>query len=197
MRKQEHPWASTLAAATTKLVSVFITLTAVNVSAAEPDTCDKHPIYCQIVNNNPAIKKTYAFKLSNVIYKKSKQYKLNPTILTAIFAQESMYKIDARNCMKGLRKSGAHPSGYVGPIKVCTDFGIGQIHYRTADNFNFDLEKLTTDMEYSVNAAAVVLKDFQKRYKHREESWWTRYNASNKKARAKYKRLVERFISAY
>lgn len=157
--------------------------------------CEKHPIYCQIVNNNPNIKKTYAFKLSNVIFKKSKKYKIDPTILTAIFAQESMYKLGAKNCTKGLKKSQAHPKGYVGPIKVCTDFGIGQIHYRTADNFNFNLEKLTRDMDYSVNAAAVVLKDFQKRYKHREENWWTRYNASSPNARAKYKQLVERFFN--
>jgi len=78
--------------------------------------------------------------------------------------------------------------------KVCADFGIGQIWFKTANTYKFDMERLLTDLEYSVEAGAIVLKDFMKRYSKREEFWWTRYNASSINKRKKYQRLVERYL---
>lgn len=188
--------------------------------------CEKNPIYCQIVNNKPTIKRAYAFKLSNIISKKTRKHKVDPVIFTAILAQESMYRVSAKNCTTGIELTPKDQEyihytfnkcltiAEIGSkkftecvhkgtnysknkkVKVCTDFGIGQIWYKTAESYEFDIEKLTTDIDYSVEAAITVLKDFKNRYGHKESDWWTRYNASSKDARAKYKDLVERFTSA-
>lgn len=78
--------------------------------------------------------------------------------------------------------------------KVCSDFGIGQIYYKTAKGFGFNLSKLTTDLNYSIEAAAKVLADFKKRYSAKEVYWWTRYNSSSRIKRRIYKELVERYF---
>ena len=71
---------------------------------------------------------------------------------------------------------------------------MSQIYYKTARALKFDIDKLTTDLEYSVDAGAIVLADFRKRYSHKEVDWWTRYNASSTSKRAVYKGLVERYL---
>jgi len=167
--------------------------------------CTKNPIYCQIVANKPTIKKAYAFKLSNIIAKKTQKYKIDHEIFTAILAQESMYNVSAKNCTTGLHEVVVTDNQGIVDLdkspayikkQVCTDFGIGQIFYKTADSYDFDFVKLTTDVDYSVEAAAIVLEHFKNKYSKKESNWWTRYNASNKEAREKYKDLVERFINA-
>lgn len=141
----------------------------------EPSICDQHPIYCQITKNKPKINKQYAMQLSNIIYKAAKKHQVKPSRLTAILAQESMYKLDAFN-------------------PKSKDYGIAQINHKTAENFNFDVEKLLTDLEYSVNAGAIVLADFKRMYGHKEDDFWTRYNSSKPEKREVYKQLVMRFL---
>ena len=176
------------------ILSILVIPTSTNAYRDFKTKCERNPIYCQILKNNPKLDKAYAFKLSNVIILKSIKYDLNPRKLTAIFAQESMYKLDAKNCTTGYEvDSGGIASNL---SRVCTDFGIGQIHHKTAKLYKFEVSRLTSDMDYSVEAAAIVLSDFKKRYKHKEKDWWTRYNANNMSARNEYKRLVERFNNA-
>ena len=86
--------------------------------------------------------------------------------------QESGYKLNVKACHQGLNDDKT-------PGRVCTDFGISQIYYKTARSFDFDLELLTTDLTYSIEAGAKVLVDFKKRYGRRELDWWTRFNASS------------------
>lgn len=215
-----------------RLFAVYLTLLIVTIFSMyahgyeTSHNCEKHPIYCQITNNSPTINRPYAFKLSNIIYKKTIKYNLDPKIFTAILAQESMYNVDATNCTTGIVENKdhgeviamasmmkckaetghtlGHPKFHAcldkqpinGKVSVCTDFGIGQIWYRTAQSYEFDIERLTTDLDYSVEAAAIVLKDFQNRYAHKEPDWWTRYNARSTKARNKYKKLVEIYKDA-
>jgi len=183
-------------------------ITSITISAngyEQNHNCSKHPIYCQILNNKPSVKRAYAFKLSNIIHKTTKKYNLDPVIFSAILAQESMYKITAKNCTTGLVKvnivddeDGITLLGEVRYTKntVCTDFGIGQIYYKTANSYGFDINRLTNDLDYSIEAAAIVLEFFKTTYSSKEETWWTRYNASNKVARGKYKKLVNRFLYA-
>ncbi len=119
-----------------------------------------------------------------MIHKASVKHKIHPRLYTAILMQESGYKLDAKNC---------------GPEK-CTDFGIAQIYYKTAKRYNFDIQKLLTDLEYSVNAGAKVLAWFRKTYASSEKYWWCRYNTGTapfSKIRhicLKYRRLVSRFL---
>ena len=57
--------------------------------------------------------------------------------------QESGYKLNVKACHQGLNDDKT-------PGRVCTDFGISQIYYKTAWSFDFDLELLTTDLTYSM-----------------------------------------------
>jgi len=117
--------------------------------------------------------------------------------------QESGYRLSAKGCHKGVLtelngvknekdKDTIAPIAFIGT--VCSDFGMSQIYYKTARAFKFDINKLTTDLEYSVEAGAIVLADFKKRYKRRETTWWTRYNASSRTKRNIYKQLVTRYL---
>lgn len=136
------------------------------------DTLTKGEIvYYKILKNKPTIDKTYARKLANVIVDKASKYDISASKYTAILAQESNYKLNAIN----------HKS---------KDYGISQINHRTAKAFNIDTNRLLTDLDYSVEAGLIVLADFKKRYGHREEDYWSRYNSSNRQKRTIYKKLV-------
>jgi len=152
---------------------------------------EDHPIYNQIIKNAPKIDKKYAFDLSNKIHKVTKKYNLNARIYTAILAQESMYKLDAINCVKGLHEVSRTPS------KVCRDFGISQINFKNIPRFGFNIDLLLTDLEYSVEAGAKVLADVKKRIKN-NKNYWVGYNCGtrniHRKACKDYKKLVMRFM---
>jgi len=188
--------------------------------------CDKHPIYCQILKNRPKLNKKYAMRLSNIIYKMHRKYHIPSRIFTAILNQESGYSLKAKGCHWGIEKTLKHTNedvyAYIKvedldtqrisfvpmrfpplPVnketKVCTDFGISQIYYKTAKRWKFDLEKLTTDLSYSVEAGAKVLHGFMEKYEAKENDWWVRYNCgvrgSTKRDTCQiYKKLVERYL---
>lgn len=185
------------------LITVGVMLVVSNAEAKGID-CDKHPIYCQIKKNAPRMNSKRAMHISNAIHKVSEKYNLPTRIFVGILAQESAYRLGAKGCHRGLVKEVAHvkPNApmSVPPVvkhiekRVCSDFGIGQIYYKTAKGFGFDIAKLTTDLEYSLEASAKVLADFKRRYSAREVDWWTRYNASSRVKRKIYKQLVERYF---
>lgn len=154
----------------------------------------KHPIYAQIIKNKPSINKKYAFELSNVIYKVSKQYRIPKRIFTAILMAESGYILSRTNCRKGLTNNLDNVI-----IEVCTDYGISQIHYESVISYGFDKELLLSDLNYSVEAGAKILSYFHRRFGH-ESDWWVRYNIGtrNKKklrrAVNQYKTSVGRYL---
>jgi hypothetical protein len=202
------------------IVFVFMCMMLPLMVEARAVNCSKHPIFCQITKNTKRIDKKYAMKLSNVIYRAVKKHHIPPRVFVAILAQESSYNLEAKGCHYGFREetpqeiysrcgainlSSNNPimgrciaNARLNPVmvksKVCSDFGIGQIYYKTANSYGFDVGSLTTDLEYSINAAAQVLAGFKKRYEARENDWWTRYNARSKTKRLIYKRMVERFM---
>lgn len=106
--------------------------------------------------------------------------------------QESGYRLGAKGCHSGIDQEN-FPL-YEKETRICSDFGISQIYYKTAKAFGFNIFKLLNDLDYSVAAGAQVLADFQKRYSHKELDWWTRYNASSKAKRSIYKTLVTRYL---
>lgn len=189
----------------------------------------EHPIYNQILRNKPSINKQYAMKLSNIIHRVTRKYKIPSRVFTAILAQESGYKLEAKGCHTGyvhydknsikecedkvekcwniygknapFRGCGSFPGCAakqykltLTPVKVCTDFGLSQIFYKTARRYNLNILKLTTDLQYSVEAGAIVLAGFKKRYSKREKLWFTRYNSSNKIKRKIYYELIKRYL---
>jgi len=153
---------------------------------------DEHPIYTQILKNNPNINSKYAMKVSNAIHKAAKNYKIDKHLLTAIITQESNFNMKAKNCVRGLNEEFVE-------VRACSDFGLTQINYRTIRSYNFDIVKLINDLQYSVDAGAKVLHDFKKMYGSREENWWVRYNCGSRGKTTKvtcriYKELVERYL---
>lgn len=165
----------------------------------------KNPIYAQIIKNKPSIDKTYAMEVSNIIYKMHKKYHIPTRIFTAILSQESQYQLKAKGCHVGIREvDNCKPNGVLQSkemcsksyekVKVCSDFGIAQINWRTAERYNFNLNKLTQDLKYSIEAGAIVLKGFMERYENKENNWWSRYNSSSNTKRQIYEALVKRFL---
>lgn len=148
---------------------------------AKAEYCEDNPIFCQILDNSPNLDKNYAYELSNVIYRASKKYNINKHLLSAILMQESSYKLNANNNN--------------------LDLGIAQINVNTAKSLKLNNKKLMTDLKYSVEAGASVLKWFQKTYKKREpDTWYCRYNvgsrknANESKACAAYIKAVNRWL---
>jgi len=170
------------------------------IEEASAANCEKHPIYCQIINNRTSksgktsINKRYAMKLSNIIHKAAIKYKIPANIYTAILMQESRYSLKAKGCHSGLRQETIDNKVQLIETRICSDFGISQIYYKTARRYKLDIHLLTTDLQYSIEAGAKVLSGFKKRYSKRETDWWTRYNASSRVKRKIYKELVERFL---
>lgn len=167
---------------------------------AKATDCTKHPIFCQIKENLSKARSQKGFieikpympdedimELSNIIYKYSRKYDIPANLYTAILRQESTYKLAARGCRWGLDEN-------FKKVRTCIDFGMSMVNINTAEGFNFDIKRLTTDLEYSVECGAIVLADFKKRYFHKEEFWWTRYNASTPYKRDIYRNLVEDWL---
>lgn len=192
---------------------LFIVLLLFSTSLYSNTDCSRHPIFCQITKNKPNIDKTYAMELSNLIYKMHKKYHIPSRLFTAILMQESGYRLEAKGCQEGIRKkteseiqwelySNIRKSIGIIPYtksKVCTDFGISQIYFKTAKGWGFDIERLTTDLEYSVEAGAKVLHDVMERFEARDNDWYTRYNCgfrgSTKRDTCQiYKKLIKRYL---
>ena len=164
---------------------------------AEAD-CEKHPIYCHIIKNmtlesgKVCISKQKAMKVSNLIYKMHKKYNISARLFTAMLRQESRYSLKAQ---------GIQCIGYQGK-KICgpSDYGISQVNITTAERFGFDLDKLSEDLEYSIEAGAIVLADFKKKYEKKDgEYYWLRYNCGTKKGVDRetcqnYRKKVEKFL---
>lgn len=102
--------------------------------------------------------------------------------------QESAYKISATNVKCGISVTTGEKDC------IIIDRGIGQINHKTIKHFKFDPNKLVSNLEYSVEAAAIVLADFKRMYGKKEVEYWTRYNASTKSKRQVYKNLVARYM---
>lgn len=132
-------------------------------------------VYTQITKNSPQINKTFARQLSIQIISKSDKHKVSSKILTAIMMQESTYKVSAQNVQS-------------------KDYGIGQINERTIRNFKLNKKLILTNLEYSVEASAIVLADFKRMYGKREKTYWTRYNSGRPVKREVYRKLVSRYL---
>lgn len=177
------------------LYLLYFLLFLIGTTEAKQINCNNHPIYCQIVDNSPKINKEYAMDLSNIIARVSREYNIDSVIYTAILMQESGYKLDTINCTTGLKLVYEEDHPIFTEEKVCTDFGISQIHWKTAVNYSLSITSLLIDLEYSVEAGAIVLLDIKRSYGIKEpNTYWTRYNSSNKDKRKQYKKLVERYM---
>ena len=113
--------------------------------------------------------------------------------------QESNYRLDAKNTQCGLvfKVLGTIGNESITSIHeecVVADIGISQINYKTAKLFKFNIMKLINNLEYSIEAGAIILADFKRRYSHREKNWWSRYNASSKRKRLMYEAMMYQYL---
>lgn len=134
--------------------------------------------------------------------------------------QESNYRLKTKGCYTGLRKEtkpeviyrceNEHKDSFLAKdaclkepkrieSRICMDFGISQIYYKTAKAKDLDIDKLLQDIEYSLEAGAKVLAEIKKRFENRELDWYLRYNCGWKKNINRdtcqiYKKLVQRYL---
>jgi len=177
---------------------------------------DKNPIFSRLLKLQPAMDRNLGMDISNEIYHCHKKTGIDKYLILAIYNQESQINQDAKNCLKGILEQDAldeivsiikRNTGVVLdeqqlkedlthiPLKVCFDLGIGQINVNTALKHPQceDLGRLITDYKYNITCSCNVLYSFKKMYSDKEETWWTRYNASNPVKREIYRKLVMRY----
>lgn len=160
----------------TILISLLVILPIWTGASDAPKPLKPHQaVYNHVLKNKPDLDPTYAEALSRAIYRASVKHGLNPLKVSAILRQECRYKL---RCINNTTK----------------DYGIGQININTIEGFKFDKHKLLNDLDYSVEAATIVLADFKRMYGHREKDYWTRYNTSNPEKRKKYQQLVAQYL---
>lgn len=133
-------------------------------------------IFNQIMNNKPDMDKNRAKEIARLIDMVHTKHGIPKRIFAAVIMQESGYNLKAIN-------------------KSSSDYGISQINKRTAKAFGFDTKRLTTDLEYSIEAGAIVLADFQRMYAKRDPLWFTRYNSSKPSLRKKYLKNITRWMT--
>ncbi len=160
--------------------------------------CEKHKIYCKVVELRPNIDKSWAMKFSNIVYKKAKKYELDPMISIAIAMQES-----------SLRQINRRQSVLV-PKEACDEFGecvvefekivgysdlsIWQFHVETLEAYNIDPVEVHTNLEYATDFHFKLLKKKIKMCKHLGDEAWTCYHSATERFRKKYKDDVGRYL---
>lgn len=165
-----------------QILLFLIALLPASIGVTQPPPVKPHlEVYRHVLKNYPKIDKAYADRLSQAIYRASTAHNLNPLKVSAILRQECHYRLKCINA-------------------VTKDYGIGQINVKTIAAFKFDKTKLLTDLDYSVEAAVLVLADFKRMFGHKEKDWFCRYNvgtAQKSKIEQKcqaYKVLVARYM---
>jgi hypothetical protein len=78
-------------------------------------------------------------------------------------------------------------------IKGITDVGVWQFHIDTIKDFDIDINKLMTDLEYATHAHFRILKDKIRECSHLKTYAWTCYHSKTKRHREYYKKRVKRF----
>ncbi len=150
----------------------------------------EHSMMEQILSNKPRIDKDYAKKLQKALLSSCIKYDIPCHIYNAMLFQESSYRLNCIATSVGLYKGNRTVVGL--------DYGISQINWRNVLKLKLDVDRLTTDMVYSVNQGAIILANFKKRYAHKEKYWWVRYNCGTgsikKKTCNDYKTRVLRYL---
>ena len=148
-----------------------------------------NPIYHSILVLNPKISKTDAFKYSNIIYKYSNAYKIDPFLIVAITRQESYINLNTvREVVISDIQLDKKSNKFIKKIEV-TDFCMMQINKQNVISKNLDPERLINDPDYCIHEGVKIL-NFFKKFSESEEFWWTRYNSPNDSHREIYKKYV-------
>jgi len=172
---------------------------------AKPQTtisCEKHPIFCDILTVKPSINRSYAMELSNYINKWSSYYGTNPKHSVAIAMQESsLINQDRKGTV--ITKEGKK-------VRGVTDVGVFQIHIETIANMNerlnweIDFQRLRSDIEYQTQIHTRVLRrkikicssaKYKKKLKVKSGREWACYHSFTPKKRAIYFKDVSEHLN--
>lgn len=161
--------------------------------------CKRHKLYCVIIKLNKSINKKFAMDLSNSIYKASRKHKVDPYRAIAIMRQESGIQLNARNITT---TTNSHKEcdewescTTVNTVTVkTTDFGLFQFHIATMKRADLDIDRVMTDMDFTVNfAIALLAKKIKTCSRKWPETPWACYNSATPEHHVEYVRLVNRY----
>lgn len=161
------------------IVLTIMLLFSFNANAVD---CDKHKIYCKVIELQPKIDKAFAMELSNIIYKKSKKYDIDPMLSVAILNQESSLRHvnSVHDTKHGMR----------------VDLSIAQINLRTANNLKLDIGRLVDgDVDYALECHFAILKAKIKMCKDQQHSWAC-YHSKTPEHKEAYRIKVQRFLTS-
>lgn len=160
--------------------------------------CEKNKLYCTIMDLQPSADPAWAMRLSNYIYKYSKQYGTDPYRSIAIAMQESGLKNINRKEAVLIEDSicdaeGACVDSYRS-VEGLTDIGVFQFHVKTIMNdSSFDLVRLRTDLEYATKRHVKFLKEKMEACSHLKDESWSCYHSVTPKYRKQYVKHVNRY----
>mgnify|MGYP007100052904 CR=1 FL=1 len=117
-------------------------------------------VFLSLYVNTVASERYRSKTISELITMAAQDHKVDRTYLSCLLKIESDYRYKV--------------------ISSTNDHGIGQINAKTARIFNFNLSRLTTDLEYSIDRAAYMLSYYQWLKKYDEgRTWVCRYNVGS------------------
>ena len=129
-------------------------------------------LYVQIMSNRSNMDSKFAFRLARVIRDVAKKYGVPANVVAGIAFVESSYKLNAVN-------------------KASNDYGIMQVNGWHVRNSKLSVDKLLTDLEYSVEHGVRIFKWFYNKYPLDEAI--ARYNCGVRKDCIKWKK-VKRYV---
>ena len=160
--------------------------------------CNVHKIYCKVLELRPDIDKKWAMKFSDIIYKKAKEYNLDPMISIAIVMQESSIRKINRKEKVLIQKETCDDLGECSmTYKVVTgysDLSIWQFHIDTLLNFKIDPIRVQTDLEYATDFHFKLLKHKIKKCSKHKDLAWSCYHSATERHRLKYVEDVSRYL---
>lgn len=161
--------------------------------------CNVHKIYCRIVELRPDIDKDRAMRLSNYIFKYSKEFNVDPMVSVAILHQENRF----RKLHTWKTTSDTHTEcekfkcvTTTTEVKEILDIGVAQINYHTAKWYDLDVDRLYNhDTEYTIRAHMLILRDKINQCKDRGHYAWGCYHSTTPKYYNRYVTTVKGFLS--
>lgn len=100
-----------------------------------------------------------AANICKIIKQKSLAYNIREKLIFSIAEVESGFTLNSTNG---------------------NDFGIMQINEHTIKTYDFDKNRLMSDLSYSIDAGVRILADKKRRWKKVDNNWFIRYNTGNR-----------------
>lgn len=162
--------------------------------------CSQRPVACTIKVLQPGMSKQEALELADHINKYSKEHNTDPYISVAIGMQESsLTNINRKQklvqikqeCRDIERKDQACKTKYE-ITEGFTDIGLFQFHVSTVAARGLSVDKLMTDIKYSVKEHVKFLAEKIKDCEGKQNAWAC-YHSKTPSFKAKYEKDVLRY----